>query len=116
MEIDTIGLSTPDTHSSLLEDSKIIGSIVHLNHEGDTRYSWDRTNQIECEAAREHFEDLKKRGFLAFKVNRATGAKQKKPAKEFDPKAGKYVYLSPEMVTEFDPKANYVVTPQMRGG
>ena len=110
MELDSIGsgatevLSEPD-----------LGSIAQLNHEGDTRYEWNRSNEAECEAAREHFESLRKKGFLAFKVNRL-GGRQKKPTGDFDPKAGKYIYTAPEMVTEFDPQANYVVTPQMQGG
>ena len=97
-------LNTPD-----------IGTLSHLNHEGDTTYSWNRKNKTECDAAKEHFNSLKTKGFLAFKVNRI-GCKQKKPTEEFDPKAGKYIYTPPEMVTEFDPQANYVVTPPMQGG
>lgn len=92
------------------------GTLAHLNHEGDTTYSWDRKNKAECDAAKEHFDALRAKGFLAFKVNRV-GCKQKKPTTgDFDPKIGKYIYTAPEMATEFDPKANYVVTPQMNGG
>ena len=89
------------------------GSIAHLNHEGDTTYIWDRKNEAECEAAKEHFLSLRKKGFLAFKVNRM-GCKQKKPTDTFDQKAGKYIYTAPD--EDFDPKSDYVVTPQMRGG
>jgi len=117
MELNTIGSSTLNTHLGMLVDLEPdLGTIAHLNHEGDSTYTWSRKNQVECDAAREHFEALRKKGFLAFKVNRTTGSKQRKPAVNFDPKAGKYIYTAPEMVTEFDPKANYVVTPQMQGG
>jgi hypothetical protein len=97
----------------LMEALENTGSIAHLNHEGDTTYTWNRKNEAECEAAKEHFAALKKKGFLAFKVNRM-GCKQKKPTDTFDQKAGKYIYTAPD--EEFDPKSDYVVTPQMRGG
>ena len=90
-----------------------IGTIAHLNHEGDTTYSWDKTNENECLAAEAHFNMLRSKGFLAFKVQRG---RRRAPEEDFDPKAGKYTYTAPEMTTTFDPKADYVVTPQMRGG
>jgi len=99
----------------LLEAIDNVGTIAQLNSEGATTYTWDKKNSAECDAAKEHFESLKKKGFLAFKVNRM-GCKQKKPTDEFNPKAGKYIYTAPELVTEFDPQANYVMTPQMNGG
>lgn len=116
MELDTISSSTMDAHLSILVDSEPnLGTISHLNHEGDTAYSWDRKNKAECDAAKEHFDALRAKGFLAFKVNRC-GCKQKKPTSDFDSKAGKYIYTAPVMATEFEPEANYVVTPAMQGG
>ena len=119
--LETVTPATLDAHLSVLVDSEPdLGTISHLNHEGDTTYTWDRKNKAECEAAQAHFEALKAKGFLVFKVNRL-GGKQKKPTTgEFDPKAGKYIYTAPEdapeMATEFDPQANYVATPAMQGG
>ena len=55
-----------------------IGYIAHLNHEGDTKYTWDRKNKAECEAAKEHFDSLKKKGFLAFKVGRVGNKSRKR--------------------------------------
>lgn len=99
------------------------GYIAELNHEGDTRYTWNRNNKAECEAAKEHFEALRLKGFLAFKVRRITGIKGE-AVQEFNAEAGKYIYVAPpenedeapEMAKDFDPSANYVVTPQMAGG
>lgn len=116
MELDTISPAVQDAHLSVLVDNEPdLGTIAHLNHEGDTTYSWDRKNKAECDAAKEHFEALRAKGFLAFKVNRV-GCKQKKPTDTFDQKAGKYIYTAPELATKFEPEANYVVTPQMQGG
>ena len=116
MEIDTISPTVMDAHLRILvDDSPNLGTMAQLNHEGDTTYSWDRKNQAECDAAKEHFDSLRAKGFLAFKVNRM-GCKQKKPTDTFESKAGKYIYTAPELATEFEPQANYVMTPQMNGG
>jgi len=98
---------------STLNSEPDLGTIAQLNHEGDTTYTWDKTNENECRAAEAHFNLLKSKGFLTFKVKRS---RRKSPEEAFDPKAGKYVYVAPEIATTLDPKADYVVTPQMRGG
>lgn len=90
------------------------GSIAELNHEGDTKYTWNRKNQAECNAAREHFDNLLKKGFLAFKVTRL-GCKGDQ-TEAFNPSAGKYLFTAPQMTREFEPQADYVVTPQYQGG
>lgn len=110
------------------------GCIATLDHEGDTKYTWDRKNKVECQAAKEHFENLRKKGFLVFKV--ILGFKTA-PTTEFNPEAGAYLYepptevsevataaqkevvaedLSPTLTETFDPEANYVATPPMKGG
>lgn len=95
-----------------------ICTISHLNHEGDTKYTWNSKNEAECEAAKEHFESLRKKGFLAFKIN-MIGFKGKK-TEEFSNKDGGYIFKAPdetpELAREFDPNASYVVVPQMVGG
>ena len=100
--------------------SETTGTIAHLNQEGDTKYTWDRKNKVECEAAKEHFDNLRKKGFLAFKVG-FLGFRGKVTS-EFNAETGALLFtapqesVKPEMVTEFDPKENYVVTPQIVGG
>jgi hypothetical protein len=95
-------------------DPASIGSISHLNHEGDTKYTWNRKNDLEVQAAKEHFDSLRAKGFLVFKV-KYLGLK-KEAVEVFDGNAEKYLYTAPEMVTEFTPEADYVVSPQMSGG
>lgn len=95
-------------------DPAITGSISELNHEGDTKYTWDRKNPIEVAAAKEHFDSLRAKGFLVFKV-KYLGLK-KEAVSSFDGNAEKYLFTAPEMVTEFTPEADYVVSPQMSGG
>lgn len=103
------------------------GSISHLNHEGDTKYTWDRYNKLEVQAAKEHFDSLRAKGFLVFRVQ-YLGLK-KEPVTSFDGYSEKYLFIAPktaaipevvstapEMVTEFTPEADYVVSPQMSGG
>lgn len=94
-----------------------LGTIAMLNEKGDTKYTWDRNNPRECEAAHEHFEAMRKKGFLVFKV-RSFGRKSKTQVEAFNPADGAYVYAEgqTEVAREFDPKANYVATPMVRGG
>jgi hypothetical protein len=95
-------------------DEEATGYIAELNKDGDTKYTWNRKNPAECEAAKDHFNRLLKKGFLAFKV-KSTGDKGAK-VDEFNPKAGKYIYTPPKLTKDFDPKASYVVSPPMTGG
>ena len=101
-----------------VEDEDTTGYIAELNESGDIKFSWDRKNPRECEAAHEHFEIMKTKGFLVFKV-KAFGRKGNK-VKRFNPKDGSYVYTAPtekaEIAKEFDPKSDYVVTPRVAGG
>jgi hypothetical protein len=106
---------TPSLVESLEDCTMDTGSIAHLDHNGDTKYTWNRNNPIECDAAKEHFDTLRGKGFLVFKITRLGGTKGQ-PVKEFSPKAGGYLYTAPEMVRDFDPKGDYVVSPQMAGG
>lgn len=106
-------------NTNVLELDETMGTIAQLNHEGDTKYQWNRKNEAECTAAREHFEHLIEKGFLAFKVKKFghKGA----PAAGFDPQEGKYIFTPPtedppQVATTFDSNADYVVAPPMRGG
>ena len=103
-----------------------LGTMSELNREGDTKYTWDRKSPKECEAAHEHFTAMRAKGFLIFKV-KPFGRKSKQQVGDFNPKDGGYVYSegrtkgSPyrepaEIAREFDPKADYVVTPAVAGG
>jgi hypothetical protein len=97
-----------------------IGYLAELNHEGDIKFTWNRKNAKECEAAHEQFDAMKAKGFLIFKVK--TFGRKGDAVKTFDPKAGAYVYTAPEqaeaaeIAKEFDSKASYVVTPRVAGG
>lgn len=96
-------------------DTPDIGTIAELNHEGDIKFSWDRKNPRECEAAHEHFDAMKKKGFLVFKVKKF--GRKGDGADRFDPKEGKYLYSAPaELAKTFDPKSDYVVSPPVVGG
>lgn len=105
---------------------KNIGVIASMSTEGDIKYSWDRTNPKECEAAHVHFEEMRSKGFLIFKV-KWMGLRRKKVAR-FDPKDEEYTfqapkparhespYRDPELAGSFDPQSDYVATPPAVGG
>lgn len=69
-----------------------------LNNTGDSKFMWDRHNADEVAGARAQFNELKKKGFIAFKVD----------------KEGK---KTPEQITEFDPNLERIImSPPMVGG
>ncbi len=73
------------------------GTLHVMNGTGDTRVIWSADNADEVAAARKTFDDLRKKGFLAFSVKRS-GDKG-------------------EQITTFDPDAEKIIlAPPMRGG
>jgi len=99
-----------------------MGAIAVMGSEGDIKYTWDPKKPEEVESARKHFNDLKAKGFLIFRMKRWA---RKDPVDTFDPKAGRLMFQAPEpaepdgeVVDEIDPKQadRYVAVPAMAGG
>lgn len=68
-----------------------------LDETGDTKVVWDEDNTAEVEEARGTFDRLKKKGYVAYKVN-----------KKGD---------QGEVMDRFDPSAEkMIMAPNMRGG
>lgn len=69
-----------------------LGVLSTMCTEGDIKYTWDPKNAWEVAAARNHFENLKRRGFRIFRMK-----KRKKDGEtevqRFDPTHGKTGYL-----------------------
>jgi len=96
-----------------------LGAMAVLGAEGDIKYTWDKTNKTEVEAAREQFNNLRSKGFLAFKIRGKLRERKGDGVIDFDSKAGRYQFMAPptEKITEFDPEAKRVVlTPPVGGG
>jgi hypothetical protein len=69
-----------------------------LGERGDTKIMWDADNAEEVAAAKRTFDDLRKKGFLAFKATGEKGAKG-------------------EQIRTFDADAERIIlAPPMRGG
>lgn len=66
-----------------------------LDHTGDTKIIWDPDKPEEVEAARETFNRLKKKNYLAYTVNRS--GDKGTVVREFDPQAEKMI-LAPQTV------------------
>jgi hypothetical protein len=60
-----------------------------LDHTGDTRMQWNRKNLSEVNAARARFAELKGKGYMAYRVNRADT--QGEVLDEFDPTAERII-------------------------
>lgn len=69
--------------------------LIILDHTGDTKIIWDPDKPIEVEHARKTFDDMKAKGYLAYRVN-AKGDKGE-VLKRFDPEAEKMI-LAPQTV------------------
>ena len=65
----------------------------YLNHEGDSKQTWDPENADEVEAARNLFVDLIGKGFLAYTVK--PDGKPDKATRKFDPQYGKIIMKPP---------------------
>lgn len=72
-----------------------MGELRILGKEGDTKVIWDPDNKDEVKAAREQFDTLKAKKFLAFEV-KDKGEKGSE-IKKFDPEAGKIILTPPVM-------------------
>jgi hypothetical protein len=73
-----------------------MGEICILDMTGDTKVIWDPTNADEVAAAKQQFDTLKSKGFLAFAVKK-DGSKGER-IKEFDPTAEKII-MSPQPIS-----------------
>jgi len=65
--------------------------VIDIN--GDTKTIWDPNNPDETEVAKDTFKKLKKKGYLAYQVDREGG--QASIMDEFDPAAGKVIMRPP---------------------
>jgi hypothetical protein len=70
------------------------GELSILDRTGDTKLIWDSNNPDEVANAQETFDKLKKKGFIAYSVEKG-GGKGKVLAK-FDPQAEKII-MTPAM-------------------
>lgn len=82
---------------AVLDATTPTGELAVINHEGDTKITWNRNNATEVEAARRHFDYLKEKGHTIFRMSRT------------DDRQGQ--------IREFDPEAERLIAvPRMEGG
>jgi hypothetical protein len=70
------------------ETIKHVMSVIGIN--GDSKFMWDPENETEVAAARAQFDALKKKGYLAYKVEGEKG-KKGELLREFDPTSGRII-------------------------
>lgn len=74
-----------------------MGELAYMDLSGDTKQHWNRNNPVEVETARQTFDTLRSKGYLAFKLI-GDGTKG-------------------EQITTFDPAAEHIIlSPAMQGG
>jgi hypothetical protein len=69
------------------------GELCVLDKTGDTKLMWDSAVDDEVDAARRTFNDLKKKGYLAFSVTKK--GDKGEVIKTFDPDAEKIIMAPP---------------------
>jgi hypothetical protein len=73
------------------------GEMAVLNEQGDVKTIWDSENEDEVSAARKTFDDMRAKGYAAFKAKR-DGSKG-------------------ELIRKFDPEAESIIlAPPLQGG
>jgi len=70
-----------------------MGAMAVMDQTGDTKSIWDAGNPDEVEAARDQFNKLKRKGYVAYRVGE--DGKATEVMREFDPRAEK-VILRPQ--------------------
>ena len=70
------------------------GLMAVMNETGDKKTIWDRTQPIEVEAARNEFDFMKGKGYMAYNVEGKDG-KKGTVMHAFDPKAEKIIFAPP---------------------
>ena len=70
-----------------------MGELRELGPQGDTKLMWDADEEAEVKSAKHTFDDLKKKGYFAYKVKKS--GKQGKVITEFDPDAEKIILALP---------------------
>lgn len=63
-----------------------------LNDQGDSKYCWNGSDEKEVELALAHFNSMRNKGFLAYKVEGPEDARSRTQLVEFDPKAERVVF------------------------
>jgi hypothetical protein len=66
-----------------------------MNHEGDKRIMWDSSAHDEIKEAEETFNEYKKKGYLAYRVNKK--GDQGSVIDAFDPSAERII-MQPQMI------------------
>lgn len=72
------------------------GEMAVMGQDGDTKIIWDKTKPDEVENARESFNRLRSKKYIAFRVEGKNGDKGEQIT-EFDPNAERII-LSPPLV------------------
>lgn len=70
-----------------------MGELRIMETVGDIKTIWDKDKEDEVEAARKQFNEMKKKGYIPFSVDKS-GEKGKK-IEEFDPDAEKLIMAPP---------------------
>lgn len=64
-----------------------------MDHTGDTKLMWNPDNETEVKVAREMFDSLTKKQYIAYTVKK--DGEPGEVIKTFDPKAGKIIMIPP---------------------
>ncbi len=70
-----------------------MGTLSVLDATGDTRLQWDKNNPDEVKYARERFDELKAKRYLAYRLN--SKGNQGEVINDFDPAAERIILHAP---------------------
>jgi len=76
-----------------LTTAEVKNTLSVMNHTGDSKFMWDSKSEVEVEAAKKQFDDLKKKGYIAFTVDKK--GNQGEIVHKFDPSLEKIIMTPP---------------------
>lgn len=85
---------TEDTADTLPRAGKTGALIVPSHDTGHAKYEWDKNDAADVSEARRIFDEKKKQGYSAYRVDPKSGNKGE-VIREFDPEAGQVIMVPP---------------------
>lgn len=114
-----------ETDTTFADVPQGLAAMAVMGSDGDSKYTWNPKNAAEVDAAREHFDLMRGKGFLVFKIKGRICKRRGQQVTSFSARSKGYIYQAPpeaeepeaELATEFDEEADrYVATPAVAGG
>ncbi len=87
-----MGMYWHEAAAAIEADENKVGTMAVMGKEGDTKYSWDRSNPADVAIARKTFNKFRAIGHTAYRVSDKNGESRGEVMTSFDPEAEKIIF------------------------